>query len=489
MKSYPIRNLRLAIVDDDLGKSLATPHALIDLCRFLPSDELRLCTLEVHCRNAAVEKRLSFDLCSIDVNFQEDIEDPARPLSTVSTRSLGMADPAIMTASGLYHGMALLGRRAAFDSHGNLLPLAWEVRSATPRQFATRADLRADALRGYALLRSLLARPMPGEALECCLRREYLAAHSNAVPLAGGSLAELFEDDLRRQDPSSGFAPDILGKLLPRWRRMLLEAVENRELHIDVPEMKRQVEKVKSLGTTNKGNLKVTPQSDICVPVLDTEEKNVAYGIRLTSIMADLVAGGRIATTAKTERLADAAGARSMLAWCSDLVDLSATRRRWPPVFRRIAGQFQQTVALNGESEVASLWEDFRGSQSLNKRMLLYIIMRVRLHLTKAAGDRDPPDIQARGRASLSGIYGINSNVQTFLRPATGNELIKLRPAALRSAIKQALAGGEGELVKAGIWDGWLAAELRDYALRPKAQFGLQMDEAKLRALAPGLFR
>jgi hypothetical protein len=487
MKSYPIRNLRLAVVDDDLGKSLATPHALVDLCPFLPSDEPRLCTLEVHCRNAAVEKRLSFDLCSIDVNFQEDIDDPARPRSTVS--ALGTADPAIMTASGLYHGMALLGRRAAYDSHGNLVPLAWEVRSATPKQFATRADLRADALRGYALLRSLLARPMPGETLESCLRREYRAANSNAEPLAGGSLAELFEDDLRRQDPSSGLASDILGKLLPRWRRMFLEAVENRELHIDVPEMKRQVEELRSLGTTNTGNLKVTPPSAICVPVLDIEEKNVAYGIRLTSIMADLVASGRIDTTAKTERLAGAAGARSMLAWCSDLVGAAATRRRWPPVFRHTADEFERTVAVRGESQVGSLWEDFRGRQSLNKRVFLYILMRARLHLTKAGRDRDPPHIRSRGRASLSGIYGINWNDQTFLRPSTGNDLIQLRPEALRLAIKQALAGGEGELVKAGIWDGWLAAELRDYALRPKAQFGLQMDEAKLRALAPGLFR
>jgi hypothetical protein len=487
MKSYPIRNLRLAVVDDDLGKSLATPHALVDLCQFLPSHELRLCTLEVHCRNAAVEKRVSFDLCSIDVNFQEDIDDPARPRSTVS--ALGTADPAIMTASGLYHGMALLGRREASDSHGNLLPLAWEVRSATPKQFATRADLRADALRGYALLRSFLARPMPGEDLETCLRREYLSANSNAVPLAGGSLAELFEDDLRRQHPSSGLAPDILGKLLPRWRRMFLEAVENRELHIDVAEMKRQVGELRSLGTNNKGNLKVAPPSDICVPVLDIEEKNVAYGIRLTSIMADLVASGRIDTTAKTERLADAAGARSMMAWCGDLVDVAATRRRWPPFFRQTADQFERTVVGSGASNVGSLWEGFVGRQSLNRRVFLYILMRARLHLTKAGRDRDPPHIGSRGGASLSDIYGINGNDQTFLRPLTRNELIQLQPGALRLAIKQALDGGQGELVKSGIWDGWLAAELHDYALRSKAQFGLQMDEAKLRALAPGLFR
>lgn len=61
-----------------------------------------------------------------------------------------------------------------------MLPLAGQVRSATPAAFGGRADLRNDAVRGYALLRSFLSKPSPGEALEECIQREFVSSRPGA---------------------------------------------------------------------------------------------------------------------------------------------------------------------------------------------------------------------------------------------------------------------------------------------------------------------
>ena len=255
MNTYHVRNLSLAVVDDDVEKQLAAPFKLVDLLDFPPCPGSRLSTLEGHCRNAAAVKKLSFDLCSIDMNFQADLCDPVRPDARI--KEAGIADPASMTASGLYHGMALLARRNGTDEQGNSLPLAWEVRSATPHQFSSRADLRADAIRGFALLRSLLASPDPGETLEECLRRERRIVNPHATPLVDGSLMQMFENDLQKQDPSSGLVQEILKKLLPRWRRLFFNAVDDRKVNIHIPEMNCQLEKLCAAyiaGRRFKGN-------------------------------------------------------------------------------------------------------------------------------------------------------------------------------------------------------------------------------------------
>src|SRR5947208_682142 len=100
MNSYPLRNLVLAIVDDEVEKRLESRFELVDLVGFPSEAENRLSTLAQHCRNAATEKQQHFDLCSIDMNFQADLHDPMRPPGKGA--HMGVADPEKMTASGLY---------------------------------------------------------------------------------------------------------------------------------------------------------------------------------------------------------------------------------------------------------------------------------------------------------------------------------------------------------------------------------------------------
>ncbi len=406
-----------------------------------------------------------------------------------SESAIRVANPEIMSASGLYHGMALLARRQAIDHARNVLPLAWEVRSATPGTFGGRSDLRSDALRGYALLRSLLANPEPDETLEQCIQREYMVTHPHAEPLCNGSLLEVLEADLQQQEPSSGLPSEILQKLLPRWRRSFRKAVERREVLVHIPELEKQVQLLSALAGGGRTVVKVSQTNALSIPLHDVDETEAVEGIRLDSIMADLVATGVIDIVEKTARLDHGTGLMSVTEWCNDLLEIARSKGPWPGMFRRMSEQFEKVAQANLRS-VGELWGTCHGIQGDNNRFLLYILMRVRLWMTKTDPDgRDPVDRGDRVAPTLSGIYGINANEQTYRRPARSNRILRTTPGDLRSALREALESGSGLLVRSGIWDGWLADELRKYLLVPREKAGLGLDDVTVRKRAPGLER
>jgi hypothetical protein len=493
MTNYDLRNLVLAVIDDDLEKTLAAPYGLVDLLAFEPTHHRRVHSLEIHGRNIARHKRLRFDLCSIDMNFQEDIDDPTRPVTLGSSGMAGpsVADPTIMTASGLYHGLALLARREPHDDAHNAMPLAWEVRSATPRTFASRSDLRADAIRGYVLLRAFLAEPQPGETLEDCVRREHRQARPMASPLQGEGLLGVIEADLMAHDPSSGLVREILEKLLPRWRMLIRTAIERREVAIHIATFEQQVRQLAALPAREATPIAAFRR--ICVPLRAFDESEVASAIRLSSIMADLVASGTISIHTPTPRLDFGTGPQSVLQWCEELLSLARAHSvHWPEFFRDTRIQFQNAIRDQRASGVGDLWQSFTTNQKENRRFFLYILMRSRLWMTASDDERDPNDradhvdVTEDPPVTLSSLYGLTATEQTYRRPGRENRLLPMTPTRLRGALRSALQSGTGPLVSAGLWE-WMAPELFDYFVAERGAGGLGLREREIAIRAPGL--
>lgn len=508
MKEYEVRNLKLAIIDDDIGKRLHVPGGLVDLVEFLPSggSQVRLSRLEQHCRNALRAKIVRFDLCSIDMNFQEDFDDPVRPRpvatdvdhrpasTEIAEPELLVADPAIMTASGLYHGLALLARRDPLDDARNVMPLAWEVRSAAPSAFLGQALLRNDALRGFALLRSLLGQPRDDESLEACIWREHREAHPADDAAADDSARdrhwlEVLEADLRGQHPSSGNVHEVLIKLLPRWRSLFLAAVRRRDVLIDVPELERQVRQLAQLGSAGRPpDLVINPPSPICIPLSGYSQDDAAMAIRLTSAMADLVAGGRIDVRGKMDTLDAGDGALSVLEWCQELLRAAMSKESLKTKFREIWREFGKAIIAGGPHAVAELWARKQGTHKEDNRFLIYILMRARLWMTEEGRRRDPND-KGAGK-TLAVLYGWSKvNDHTFAAPARKNRIHSMETKDLRSGLCDALRERKGALVRARLWDDWLAAGVREFALAPAGEGGLGLSDGTVERKAPGLKR
>ena len=514
MPNYEVRNLVLAIVDDDEEKDWAAPFGLVSLVEFPPTEISQISTLHVHCRNAAVEKRLWFDLASIDINFQQDGEDPMHPRSALEVESAteakkGVAHPSVMTASGLYHGMALLARRSAVDEEGNVLPLAWEVRSAAPKAFGSRADLRNDAVRGYALLRSLLASPADGESLEDCIRREYAIANPTSEPLRARTLLELMESDLLGQESSSGYITDILSTLLVKWRRLFRAAVKQRDVVLHKTVMRRHLRVLEKLSCNKR--VRVSELESLCVPLQGTRDREIAGGIRLSSIMADFVVNGKINVIEPTARMGVDGQEISILDWYKGLLEIAQGIPSWAELFQSTRVRFEKTVSQSPchEKAVADLWLNSGGEDMnrYNEQFFLYLLMRVRLWMTGEYAemrnpvdykdlypygdpDEDPRDKKYSNSYCMSKHYGLDPNLtihsNTFFRPMQGNQILSARPTVLREGLVRALDSKDGLLVRAGIWHEWLADELRKYCT-DKPPNGLGMKESEVYKMAKGL--
>ena len=505
MPDYKVRRLVLAIVDDDETKHLTVPFELVDLVAFSPGIT-QISRLKDHCRNAAVEKRLFFDLASIDVNFEQDSEDPMCP-SKESEAGSGaytqesVFNSSVMTASGLYHGLALLARRKAVDADRNVMPLAWEVRSAAPKEFNSRTDLRNDAVRGYALIRSLLANldPENDKSLEVCIKREYKEANPNSEPLGGNTLLEVMEADLFGQKSSTGYIDNILDTLLPKWRRLFRAAVERRDVILHIPEMKRQKDDLERLAGSSDPKLNVIQEELLCVPIQGIEDAEVASGIRLSSIMADLVVEEGIYVANKAKSLGVNDRGVSVLGWYKDLLKIAETSRDWGREFKEVRKDFETCILACGAHEVWHLWQRCRESHHKeNKRFFLYLLMRFRQWMKKESPEaRTPSDSwtskenQEEREKTLADVYGfMGTNVQTFLRPARDNRILpSSTPTQLRRGLLQALGSRGGLLVKKGVWDKWLARELLDYCKEPEEKGGLGLERDDILKRAEGLYR
>jgi hypothetical protein len=477
MLNYRVRNLRLAVIDDDHRKALISKNGVVDLVAFEPNPHGRISRLNWHVENAARQKNVRFDLLSIDVNFQEDDSDPMKPQVSASARGAGerfTENPRRMSASGLYHGLALLARRASVDASRNIMPLAWEVRTLAPDVFNQRDDLQRDVLRGYGLVRGLLARPRADESLIACIKREH-AELKLGGELKGDSLFEVLLGDLTALAPSNGRVDDILPMLLPRWRRAFMDAVRRKDVALHIPELRVQQERLESVPVAE-----IPTTSELCVPIRG-KNGEVAYGIRLVSIMGDQIsATGALNVAARTEGLVDLMQqSKSVREWVEELAATASSQ--WEDTFRDVAAAFERAIQGGGLENVGTLWE----SAQHERRLMLYILMRTRIWVMDTAGKRNPKD------EALAAAYGLPVHTQTFNRPLKANKIVTITPGELRRTLVEALstpeASGTNKLSAIGIWHGWLRSALRSYCLGGRTHGGLGLQRGVLRDRAPGL--
>lgn len=497
--THDVRKLKLAIIDDDAGKDFRSADGVVDVIQFAPH-RLGLGSLVDHCRHAALNKTVEFDLCSIDINFQEDLDDPCRPHAKPSDpgEQKEPLDIQVMSASGIYHGLALLARRAPVDMGNNRLPLSWDVRSASPAAFGKSAELRNDSLRGYALLRSLLANPAPGESLEVCIRREYREAYPKRAALGGTNLLAIIEQDLEGQPVSGGLVPDILATLLPRWRHLFETAVANGHVRLHKNEMQNQLDQLldaKGSGPSREIDMRAYKISPPNIP-LRNDHGDIVGGLNLFSVMGDLVCRGLLEINEPTPKLAGALGGhRSVLQW---LEALQEQRNFDPGKFRKIFMEVRNAFASRTADNVAdleSLWRTYSSNPNGGDHsLILYMLMRVRL---KMLGEDDSiPDrytgagqSDADRNANIASRYLIHTaNLQTFLRPIKKNSINKsATPEFVQEHLYMALNDGCGWFVDSTHWSSWLRFELLCYCTDEKSRAGLGMSEGAVRNVAKGL--
>jgi hypothetical protein len=334
-----------------------------------------------HCINLGNEKELEFDLLSIDVNFDTDRTDPQNVLGVRG-----------VNASGLYHGMMALARRRTLDEIGNSLPLSWEVRSISPEIFASSTTIEIESIRAYGLLRSSLAEPQHGESLIDCIIREHLQKHNPSPSTADikelerakeGGLIGVMRWDLVNQPQLTGAGMGATSRLLGLWRAEFLRRVKTHRVHVDAKILTLEKER---LDQFSRDGLPVDISSKTFDPVLALAGWKLVghYGIRLSSVMADLVVDGKLDVRAISPRLKDHRDQNcSVLDWLRDIMELNGI----PGGTRDLHSHFIKFAkrvhdwAESGSTESAPFWSDSGTMSVYWSQVMAYCIMLTRSQL------------------------------------------------------------------------------------------------------------
>jgi hypothetical protein len=291
---------------------------------------------EEHVRTTFSEPVLDFELLSADINFSLDTTDPAYPGERVN-------------AWGLVHALAALARRRT-EPHGSHLPLAWEVRSASPDAYKDDHD----ATRIYGLLRAMATSPRRGEDLEQCLWREF-TERRRATPamsyddwLSNG-LKYCFVEDLAGRHQHDSDVAEAVKRLLPQWRTRFLESVRDGKCRLGV-----------SLQDTfaslkNAKRITFAPENPVGIPIAGDGARARAV-INLFSVFADLVeqdgAGAHHLDLDRPERAIsipdEPEGVITILLWLRELLS-SSSMRKWgnsKELAVQFAGILDQVVSI-----------------------------------------------------------------------------------------------------------------------------------------------
>jgi hypothetical protein len=377
------RNLRMLVVDDNSISE--NPPLGIDMIKVgspnIPVPLPRIAGWMQHCDNIANTKELEFDLLSDDVNFDTDRTDPQNVL--------GMRG---VNASGLYHGMMALARRRTLDEIGNSLPLAWEIRSISPEIFASNSTIEIESIRAYGLLRSSLAEPEKDESLIDCIIREHLVKHNPSpseedlkeIEKAKQSgLIGVMRWDLMNQPQLTGAGMGAASRLLSLWRAEFLRHVKAHKINVDVDILTLEKERLAKFS-------EVDPLMDVeaqdVIPVIPFAGWKVVghYGIRLWSIMADLILDNRIDVRAVSPRLKNYRNqACSVLDWLMEVMELNGIpggTKDFHSYFVRLAKRVHDW-AESGASDPPSFWSASGNVWGYWNQAMIYCIMLTRSQL------------------------------------------------------------------------------------------------------------
>jgi hypothetical protein len=477
MMAHDVRphNLRILVIDDENDPQLRLAEKHIDVVaidlRAVQTHRLRIARWHAHCQSLFETKEIPFDLLSVDINFRKDIGDPMRRLASLQPGAAKLAaDAREAVASGLYHGMMALARRSTHDLGGNRLPLAWEVRTYAPDLYERREDLRCDALRGYALLRSLLATPREGETLASCVARE--RGEETADPTE--DLEKAMERDMTALPPShGGDGESMLRRLLPLWRGMFLDAVRAHEVCVPLAELSALIARC-----SERQGIPSKDRPDAWIPI-GGRAYRVAGGIYLHSVFADVLTlegvlpldappavptnGSSVAWTARQWLEA--------LGRAVSLEDAQASTRELVALGKSIEWFVQNNVPLQ------TMWD----AVSNRRKGLIYCLL-----VTKTLAD-EVECIADDGFSKLvdtdeeiGGFVAISTNERTFLNPVKAACIAGCQTSAdLKTRLRAALLG-LGDMDGHPDWQ-WLKEGLREYCEKEL--------EPRARKCVPGLFR
>jgi hypothetical protein len=446
-----MRNLRLLVVDDvELTEDVSPDIDLVHI-----GDLNRVGSWKEHCESLAVEKANDFDLLSVDIVFDKDATDPSTSfLPPAAIEAIGGYNSA-----GLSHGMMALARRSPADRFGNLLPLAWEVRSAKSRVL-DHPELRTDAVRSYGLLRALLAYPIGGETLAECVSREAREEPAPRAIQSGLSLSETFLEDLVSLPEHHGSGWGIVGRLLPSWRHNALLAVRRRDLAINGASLREVETRLRGLAPEaareELGNLGLP---------ISSWRGRTEYEIALGSIFGDL----RRPAQARVSRLLGLPEGHELKivhSWIASMINDGPPLLSVERLFE--IASFVHAVAGNEPVRAQAWWKDADPME----RCFAYCILLVRSTLLRRYVEKDDK--------GLAIDLGLQPTERTFLDPFKKSHFGDCTTAReFRVELRRGLRG-EGRLMEVE----WLRGALLRYA----REF-LSVDARTLAAEAPGLLK
>lgn len=465
------RNLRMLCIDDD--PLVEDPPPNIEVVELelpdgiLPFD--RVAGWAQHCLSIAVEKEIEFDLLTDDINFVRDVSDPQY---RVRTRDI--------IPTGLYHGMMVLARRRAQDEVGNFLPLAWEIRSVQPDSFTSSTEVEIEAVRAYGLLRAFLAEPKPDESLIDCIIRENLEkrvappSESDRKIIEGidqTGLAGVMLWDLTTQPELTGAGIGVASRLLCIWRSDFLRRLKEQTIHIDVNALTAEKNSIEARAKVNP-ILSLSKDFDPVLPISGWKLSG-HYGIRLWSVMADLLVDEQLDVTATFPNLRDSRNnACSVVDWLKEALELNGL----PGGVKDCVAHFVKFAkgvhvwANSGSTERAPFWStSYSGSVYWNQ-VLAYCVMLTRSWVLSIPVSDATDQMIA---AELNIPYNENTFRRAFLRTNFGG---CRRASEFRQALRLAL-GGMGTLFA---YVPWLRDVLKEFMAE-------HVSETTLKQRAPGL--
>jgi hypothetical protein len=463
------RNLRMLAIDDN--SIIENPPLGIDMIKIeapdIPIPLPRIAGWMQHCINIANEKELEFDLLSVDVNFDTDRTDPQNVL--------GMRG---VNASGLYHGMMALARRRKLDEIGNSLPLSWEIRSISPEIFASNSTIEIESIRAYGLLRSSLAEPQHGESLIDCIIREHLLKHNPSPSAADlkeleranqGGLIGVMRWDLGNQPQLTGAGMGAARRLLSLWRAEFLRRVKTHRIYIDAKILTLEKERLDQFSRDGLP-LDISETLDPVLPLAGWKLVG-HYGIRLWSVMADLVVDGKVDVRAISPRLKDHRDQDcSVLDWLKDIMELNgipAGTKDLHSHFVKLAKRVHDW-AESGSTESAPFWSDSGNMCIYWTQVMAYCIMLTRSQLLS----RPFPADDRRIAAALNLSYNENTFRRAFVNTKFGG---CDNPRQFRQALADAFDGNpylfaQLPWLKEVLKEFCKEAKVTEYTLKKKAK-------------------
>ena len=454
------RNLTLFFPDDRPAKP--TP-LFIDQINPTPF------SWESHCREAAQTKQVMIDLLSADINYTEDDSDPAFVLEKPPN------------SWGLVHALMGIARRREDDGYGNRLPLAWEIRTASPAGF--RAD--KDATRLYGLLRSLAAEPRDHETVEHTVHREFERDHpseKNQIPAGKGSLRDVFIQDLAQQPSRYSDPVDAVSRLLPKWREMFRRAVDRGGIAIDPTQARRILEKLKK-----QHSVPLDPQHAPSIPI--AKKGGGWYNISLLSVMADLLNDDFLDVAARFDTLliVDAPNAKprpgTVLEWYQVILELAGTPHDPAERLRTFANAVHERIHSAALNPIKEGLDDYMKRLAGDERGWLFIVLIAHSCLV----GKDCNTLQ-----KLATTYNYAHNHQLFRRPVHDHPGMFAHISSASAYAKQLRKALRGEEHQLGVRSSWVKEGLRNYydenllSRLPGGTEPLPLHVAKKNA--PGLF-